>query len=80
MCDKKKKKKSALNKWGWVQGMAGHGWVGVMLNTFLLLDGVARRHPEVELSPIAYYQTTGKRGRKQPGRSWANASHFHPFG
>lgn len=53
-CVIKKKKKSALNKWGWVQGMAGHGWVGVMLNTFLLLDGVARRHPEVELSPTAW--------------------------
>lgn len=77
---KKKKKKSALNKRGWVQDMAGHGSVGVMLNIFLLLDRVARRNPEVELSPIACCQRTGKWGRKQPGHSWANASHFHPFG
>lgn len=54
--------------------------MGVMLNTFLLSDRVGGRYSEVELSSIACSQKTGKRGRKQPGHSWADAFPFHPLG
>lgn len=59
-----KKNKSALNKWGWVQGMIGHGCVGMTLNTFIFSDRVARRYPEVDLCPTAWYQRTTKQSRK----------------
>lgn len=77
VCDKKIK--SALNKWCQVQGTVGHDCVDAMRNTFLFSDRVAGRCLEVDPSPIACCQRTARPGRKQPGHSGANASHFHPF-